>query len=171
MTIRVEKIRGNIRTDTELRKWFEALTAQQRAEKVLLSRKDAAKNRLRVTSDKGREVIIDVPRGTLIRNGDVLEVNDEYMLVVEWSAEETAVITANPSGRPEENIELGVKLGYILGIKHWPLAVDGNSIYIPIESSREAVTKAFSHLSNIEISYERRIVEPHPEDVSHEHHL
>lgn len=172
MAIRIEKIQGNIRTDAELRKQFEVFSAQSRIEKVLLSRKDAAKNRLRVTSNNGREVLIDVPRGTIIRHGDVLDFNEEYMLVAEWYPEDTAVITAQPSDKHhDDDIELGVQMGYVLGIKHWPLSVEGRRIYVPVEASREAVTKAFSHLARIEICFESRIIEPHSEDLNHEHHF
>lgn len=170
MAIRVEKIQGNIRTDIELRKKFEELAGQLRIEKIFLSRKNASKNRLRVTSNKDREILIDVPRGTTIRHGDVLDMNDEHMLIAEWCQEDTAVITAQPSDKHDDNIELGVKLGYVLGIKHWPLSAEGRRVYVPVEASRADVTKAFSHITHIEINFERRIIETILEYVGHENH-
>ena len=159
MSIRVERVEGNINDDSKLRKLHDLLADKGSLEHVLISRKESTKSRLRLVSDRGREVIIDVPRGVKLRHGDVLSSNENHMLVAEWIREDTMIITVSSKQNWEKQVQLGVKLGYILGIKHWPLCVDGNTIFVPVEDAREDTAKPFSSLEGIDIKFEERILE------------
>lgn len=169
MSLRVEGVHGNIHGDERLRRLHEKLLPLGAVEKVCLSRKDAARNRIRVLSDKAREVLIDVPRGLTIKHGDVLSYDDSGMVVAEWTPEETLIITIAPGRDWRDQVEVGSRLGYILGMKHLPLFVSRNEILVPIEESREDFTKMFAALPGISTRVEKRILEESPAIAGYEH--
>jgi len=172
----VEGVEGNINTDEPLRRLYAKLLEIGGVEKVFLSRKEAGKNRLRTTSNSGREIMIDVARGTTIRHGDVLSSDENRMLVAEWLPEETMIIGIMPA--QDQNFRaqtmLAIKLGYICGIKHLPLFVEGTEILIPVDegSSKDDIARSFSNVQGINMRFEKRILEHEPIEVSgHEHHI
>ena len=169
MSIRVESIQGNIHGDEKLHRLYDKLLPIGGVERVRLSRKDASRNRMRVLSDKAREILIDVPRGSTIRHGDVLSHDDDGILVVEWTPEETMIITITPGRDWKDQVDVASRLGYILGIKHLPLFVSGNEVLVPIEGSREDFTKTFADLRGISIRFEKRILEVSPVITGYEH--
>src|SRR2546428_14156866 len=69
LSLRVEAVMGNVYRDERLGRRFHDLLSKDRADRIRLPRRDAAKNRLRVTSQRGTDVLIDVPRGTTLSTG------------------------------------------------------------------------------------------------------
>lgn len=113
--------------------------------------------------------MIDVPRGTTLKHGDVLYLGEDEILTVEWLPEETMVITLSPPQDWRERVETAAKIGYILGIKHFPLFPRGNEIVVPIEGSKEDLSKAFASFGGISIKFEKRILDLEPEILGYEH--
>jgi urease accessory protein UreE len=171
MSLRIEGIEGNVGRDEELGKLHAELLPRGGVERVAMSRRDATKNRQRVTSDKGREVIIDVPRGITIGNGDVLSHDHNSILVVEWMPEETLILTIERSSDWEERVERATRLGYLLGMKHFHPFLSGSEILVPVEeNSKEEMLKLFGAMKGIKLRFEKRILEKSEEAPSYEHH-
>ncbi len=169
LSLRVEEVRGNVYRDENLRQMFRDLSSKDRVDRVHLARRDAAKNRLRLTSQRGTDVMIDVPRGTTLKHGDVLYLGEDEMLIVEWLPEETMVITLSFPKDWTERVETATKIGYILGIKHFPLFPRGNEVVVPIEGSKEDLSKVFASFGGISIKFEKRILDLEPEILGYEH--
>ena len=170
MSLRVEAIKGNIHKDEDLRKLHEELLRLGGVEKVAISRRDATKNRQRVTSDRGREVIIDIPRGIRIGNGDVLIRELGSLLVVELVPEETVVLTVENANDWKKQVERTARLGYLLGLKHFHPFIADNEIIVPVEEkSREEMPKVFGTFEGVSVRFEKRVLEESGEDPPFEH--
>lgn len=169
MSLRIEEIAGNINRDQRLNGIYRDMVSRGAVDRILLQRRDATKNRLRVSSERGSDVMIDVPRGTTLRHGDVLHLDDSKILVVEWLPEETMIITFSAAEDWKERVETASKIGYVLGIKHFPLFATGNEIVIPIGGSKEDLSKAFASFADINIRFEKRILDLPPEIIGYEH--
>ncbi|MBI3115733.1 MAG: hypothetical protein HYZ12_00165, partial [Thaumarchaeota archaeon] len=78
-------------------------------------------------------------------------------------------ITLSPLKDWRERVETAAKIGYILGIKHFPLFPKGNEIVVPTEGSKEDLSKAFASFSGITIRLEKRILDLEPEILGYEH--
>jgi len=169
LSLRVEAVMGNVYRDERLGRRFHDLLSKDRADRIRLSRRDAAKNRLRVTSQRGTDVLIDVPRGTTLKHGDVLHLGEDEILTVEWLPEETMVVTLSPHEDWREGVETAARIGYMLGIKHFPLFPKGNEIVIPIEGSKEDLSKVLSSFGGVSLKVEKRILDVEPEILGYEH--
>lgn len=169
LSLRIEEIKGNINRDQELKHIYQDLLSRGAVDRVLLQRRDATRNRLRISSERGTDVMIDVPRGTTLRHGDVLYLGENKILIVEWQPEETMIITLSAAEDWKERVESAAKIGYILGIKHFPLFATGNEIVIPIEGSKENFSKSFASFAGINIRFEKRILDLEPEMIGYEH--
>lgn len=169
MSLRVEEVKGNVNRDDELNRIYHDLASKGQVDRVFLQRREATKSRLRVSSERGRDVMIDVPRGTTLRHGDLLDFKDEHMLVVEWLPEDTAILTFSSSENWKERVETAAKVGYVLGIKHFPLFARESEILIPIEGSKEDLSKSFAGFHGLTIRVEKRILDLQPELTGFEH--
>lgn len=169
LSLRIEEIKGNINRDQELKHIYQDLLSRGAVDRVLLQRRDATRNRLRISSERGTDVMIDVPRGTTLRHGDLLYLGEDKILIVEWQPEETMIITLSAAEDWKERVESAAKIGYILGIKHFPLFAVGNEIVIPTEGSKEDLSKAFASFANLSIRFERRILDFQPEMIEYDH--
>ncbi len=169
LTLRIEEVKGNINRDQELNHIYHDLLSRGAVDRIFLQRRDATKSRLRISSERGTDVMIDVPRGTSLRHGDVLSLGEDRILVVELTPEESMIITFSAADDWKERVETAAKIGYILGIKHFPLFAVGTEIVIPIEGSKEDLSKAFASFAGINIRFEKRILDLEPEMIGHEH--
>jgi urease accessory protein len=171
MSVRVEKIEGNVKRDEKFRQLYDEHLSAGRVDRVILTRREASKIRIRTTSEGGIDVMIDVPRGTTIRHGDVLSLERDRMLIAEWSPEEAMIIAIETSGDCKELVETATRLGYILGMKHFPLFVEGNEILVPVEGADDDVARQLGTLAGISVRREKRILERPREVAGHEHQV
>jgi len=103
----------------------EAGAASQPLPKLVLQFDLRQKSRLRTTLSDGTEAALYMPRGTVLRDGDILQAEDGTLVRVESSPENVLVITA---AKPHELI----KAAYHLGNRHTPMELGEN--YLKIES-------------------------------------
>jgi urease accessory protein len=103
---------------------------------LALDQWEAQKSRLRKSSQNGVDVAVSLPRGVLLRDGDVLM----------WDQGRQAAIVARVTLKDVMVVELGslqtqpsdalirtcVELGHALGNQHWPAVIKGNRVYIPL---------------------------------------
>ncbi|HDP88727.1 MAG TPA: urease accessory protein UreE [Thioalkalivibrio sp.] len=74
------------------------------------------KSRFRATLDDGTEVAVQLPRGTLLRGGDVLRAEDGRVVTVRAADEAVSTVAA-------EDARLLARAAYHLGNRHMPLEV------------------------------------------------
>jgi urease accessory protein len=142
-----------------------AMSARGAVEKMMISRMEAERTRMRKTTDRGTDVALTLAAGTRLRHGDILTVS-ERMIIVEQEPEMVAVVRINKS-----DPGLAALVGHAIGNLHRPIKVDGSRIFFPIqaESELEMLRRQFSAvIDHIEINTDTIVFEP--EGVSaHEH--
>lgn len=111
----------------------------RRIEWLAVDSAEAARSRLRRTTDAGTDVAVDLPRGSYLRHGAVLADNGERIVVVERKEEEALVVWLSTSLPPEELLRQAVALGHAFGNQHLPVEVEGNAVRVPVTTSREVV--------------------------------
>lgn len=176
----VEKILGNLGEDARLGDLHQRWQAVGRAETVELTPLQAQKGRLRTVTDKGTPLGMSLGRGTVLREGDVLYLNESErrMIVARLKPEEVLVITVKPAASAAELLRVAVQLGHVLGNQHWPVKIEGMSVYVPVSVDKkvmETVLKTYD-LKGIEYRFEQgsvgvisRVI-PHEHPHPHEHH-
>ncbi len=124
--MRVTNIVG-VASDENLGERLHALSHAGLVEYVILSRADMGRHRLRVTSDKGTECAIALPRSEKLTNGTVLLLETERAIVVRMQEEEWLDIVAFDDAA-------ALELGYLAGNMHWRVRFDGPILKIALES-------------------------------------
>ena len=99
--------------------------------------------RKRVVTAAGRVVALALPTGSVLRNGDVLAVEDDWYLAVEARPE--PVLAAVPRDRAE-----AVRVAFDVGNRHFSLAVDGDALLVPDDTAMEQL------LTRLGVPWERR---------------
>jgi urease accessory protein len=83
------------------------------------------KSRLRATLTNGREVALFLPRGSVLRDGDLLEAEDGTVIQVESAAENILWVTA-------ETPHALMRAAYHLGNRHTP--VELGTVFLKLEA-------------------------------------
>jgi urease accessory protein len=171
--ILIEQIVGNLGEDARLADLHRRWQAAGRAETVELTPLEAQKGRLRTQTDRGTPLGLSLGRGVVLRDGDVLHLNEaeSRMIVARLKPEEVLVITVKPAPSAAELLRVAVHLGHVLGNQHWPVKIEGTSVYVPVSVDKkvmETVLKTYD-LQGIEYRFEEGSVGPIPRVVPHEH--
>ncbi len=111
--------------------------AARRRETVVVGSSDASKRRLRLTTDAGTDVAVDLPRGGYLAEGAVLADDGDRIVVVERAEEPSLVVRFSPELSPEALIRAATRIGHAFGNQHVPVDVDGGEIRVPITTSPE----------------------------------
>jgi urease accessory protein len=175
----VEEIRGNIDADPRLGELRRRWQMTGRVEIVDLSPLEAQKGRLRTLTDRGTPLGMSLRRGTVLQDGDVLYLNESEarMIVARLRPEEVLVITVKPAATEADLVRVAVQLGHVLGNQHWPVKIEGKSVYVPVSVDKkvmETVLRTYD-LPGIEYRFERGAVGaisrmvPHAHPYPHEH--
>ncbi len=177
----IEEILGNVGEDARLGRLHRRWQATGRVERVELTPLEAQKGRLRTVTDKGTPLGISLGRGTTLRDGDVLYLNESEarVIVARLKPEEILVVTLKPAASTTDLIRVAVQLGHVLGNQHWPIKIEGMSVYVPVSVDKkvmETVLKTYD-LPGIDYRFEERAVgaisrmlpheHPHPHDHPH----
>ena len=132
---RVDGVVGNVDSDPELAAEIDAHEQAGTLETVVLDDTERKRSRLRVTTDAGTDLGVLVDQPELVA-GDVLLIDTDRAVVVAFE-ERTAFVIEFPA--VEAAVSTGVELGHRIGNQHWDLAVDGATIYIPVEADRTII--------------------------------
>ena len=118
---------------------------------VKVKRQDAMRGRLRTVAPDGEDLIIDLPRGKVIREGDVFgpsatgsyyKTMIEPELVVKVSLED-----------PDNKLEKAIQLGYNLGNRHLEVLIEDGVVYVPVTIGEDKVKRILEAM-NLPIKYE-----------------
>jgi len=89
---------------------------------VTLSFDDRYRRRVRLTTDRGEEFLLDLPRALSLEDGDGLQLEDGRWISVRAAAESLIEVTAEPT--------LLTRLAWHLGNRHLPARIEPHRILI-----------------------------------------
>lgn len=170
--ITVNQSLGNINKNSNLRKKYEEMLKNNLCEKVVITRMEAEKLRMRKSTDKKTDVAFMFERNPNLRNDDVIFMDDKKMILLTLESESVAIITFKSYEDKESIFPLSVKIGHSLGNLHRPIKVTKNQVIFPIqaETELEMLKKMFSSFNKlIEIRSDTMIFEPDEGSTIHEH--
>lgn len=105
-------------------------------ERIILDRADLQKSRLRRRSDRGTDVGLDMPPGTVLRHGDLVA-GDGRTLVIEQNPETVCVVRPRPG---KTAAGLMVLVGHAVGNMHRPVAIREEGVVFPVQDPSELET-------------------------------
>jgi urease accessory protein len=167
-----DKVVGNIKKDQKLREKYDGFCTRKLCETVKITRFESTRVRMRKTSDKGTDVALILPQGAQLRDGDIIMLEPDKLIIVEIEPENVAMIEIKNNIRENEIIEVPVKIGHTIGNLHRPIKVEGNKIYFPIQADTELemFKKLFGHLNeHLKIEKTKMVFEPEEGTEIHEH--
>jgi len=170
--ITINQILGNITTDSNLRKKYEYMLKNDLCEKVVITRMETEKLRMRKTTDKETDVAFIFEHNPNLRNDDVIFMDDNKMIMLTLESESVAIITFKNYKDNENIFPLSVKIGHSLGNLHRPIKVTKNQVIFPMqaETELEMLKKMFSSYNKfLDIQSANMIFEPDEGSNIHEH--
>jgi urease accessory protein len=161
--IHINKIIGNINSDSDLHDKYQTMVKNNSIEKIQISRLEADRTRIRRLSNKGTDLALTMQPGSHINDGDVVMLTEEKMVIAKRESENVIIISLINDISTQQILETAIKLGHIIGNMHRPIKVTNGKVYFPIQSDSEIelFKKLFYNLrQNIEITNENIIFEP-----------
>lgn len=130
----LDKILGNIKDMEDI---------HCHVERIYLESDELLKRVLRVTSDHGHEYGISLPKGSEMRDGDILFNDGHNMVVISVKEDDVIVIT------PRDINEMG-EVAHNLGNKHLPVQIEDGKIIIQYDYLAE------KFLQDLQVNFERK---------------
>ena len=101
---------------------------------VQIKREDAMRGRLRIRAPDGEDLVIDLPRGLMVRDRDIFGPSQKGTYYRTHIVPEP-VLKVTLMGA--QSIESALRLGYSLGNHHLEVLVDRESAYLPLTLGAE----------------------------------
>lgn len=136
--LRLEAILGAV-TDPAIADRLHDLEHAGKVEHVVLAGEDTARRRLHVTTDRGTECAILLPRSERLANGAVLLLEPERAIVVRLKEEQWLALTPRDACA-------ALELGYFAGNMHWPVRFDGTTLRIALHGPVQSYLDRLAHL-------------------------
>jgi len=158
IVINIHSILGNIFKKTNLE--------NNNFEKLKISRIDLEKRILRKKTDLGTDIGINLDSGIKLQNGDIIG-NNEIKIIVEQIPEKVISVRLK-----QNNENIAILLGHIIGNRHRPIAIKDKIILFPIQedSELEIFQRLFKEIiDHIELKIVEEIFLPHTSADVHEH--
>ena len=162
----VNTILGNIYKDDQLAKKIEDSKKQGKFRRLLLSRIEMEKTRLRKKTDDGFDIGFVLEPGTKLQHGDVISESDEIILI-EQLPEKILIVKFK-----ENRKDLFLLVGHIIGNRHRPISIRNETISFPIhdDSEMELFERLFHEvIHEIDLSIDEQCFIPHTSMDVHEH--
>jgi len=162
----VNTILGNMYKDDQLAKKIEVTKEQGKFRRLLLSRIEMEKTRLRKKTDDGFDIGFVLEPGTKLQHGDVISESDETILI-EQLPEKILVVKFK-----ENRKDLFLLVGHIIGNRHRPISIRNETISFPIhdDSEMELFERLFHEvIHEIDLSIDEQCFIPHTSMDVHEH--
>lgn len=115
-------------------------TRVERAEPLVVTvdETERRRSRFRTTAADGTDLGVVVARD--LCDGDVLDA-DGTLVVVELADVEAMVLDFDGVAGDAATVTTALELGHAVGNRHWDLAVEGTSAYIPVTDARERMER------------------------------
>jgi urease accessory protein len=164
---------GNINKDKKLHEEYQVFCQKGLCEKIMVSRLESQRVRMRKTTEKGTDIGLVLAQGMVLKNGDVVYLTEEKIIIVEIEPESVAVLSfKSDDSRGHDLFALAVRIGHSLGNLHRPIKVVGETIYVPIQADTEIdlLKKIFEPLQHhLDIAKDQIVFEPEEGMQTHEH--
>ena len=144
--------------------------ASRRRDVLAVGSEDAMRRRLRGVTADGTGVALDLPRGSFLPAGAVIDDDGERIIVVERSPEPALVVVLADSLSLEELLAQAVSVGHWAGNQHLLVETVGREIRVRIATTPElmlrgaealALDGADISLSSVPFARERPPARPH----------
>jgi urease accessory protein len=168
----VESIIGNINQDEKLMEKYEEMSIKKFCETIKVSRLESRRVRIRKSSDKGTDIALTLQHGTQIKNGDVIILKENKMVIVEIEPEKVIMIEISDNIHGDDAIEIPVKVGHTIGNLHRPIKLERGKIYFPMQADTELemFKRLLSRINeHVDIKTTRMVFEPEEGIEVHEH--
>jgi len=162
----VNTVLGNIYKDDQLAKKIEDSKEQGKFRRLLLSRIEMEKSRLRKKTDDGFDIGFVLEPGTKLQHGDVISESDETILIEQLPEK---ILTVKFK---ENRKDLFLLVGHIIGNRHRPISIRNETISFPIhdDSEMELFERLFHEvIHEIDLSIDEQCFIPHTSMDVHEH--
>ena len=162
----VNTVLGNIYKDSKLAKKIEDAKQQGKFRRLILSRTEMEKSRLRKKTDDGFDIALALDLGTKLQHGDIISESTETILI-EQLPEKILTVKFR-----ENDKALFLLIGHIVGNRHRPISIKNESISFPIhdDSEMELFERLFHEvIDKIDLSIEEQRFIPHVSMDVHEH--
>ena len=141
---------------------FEAVaeSANGRIVEVGIKRTEAMRGRLRMKAPDGADLVVDLPRGMSIKDGDIFGPSAQgtyYRTRIEQ--EPVLMVTMKKTG--DGMIEDALRLGYTLGNHHLEVLIDDGRAYIPAVIGADKIGKIIGKAGiDVDTQVIHRVISP-----------
>jgi urease accessory protein len=177
----ITTILGNIKNNPTLNQKYEESLKKNTLETITIQRSETEKVRMRKISDKKTDVGFILPSRTHLKDGDVVFLDDNKMIIIRLSPELVAILNIKKTHRHSHNSDVdgsnshhdhdhdhdltnvAIKVGHTIGNLHRPLKINKDDIIFPIQTPDEInlFLRLLSDLKDyVEIRTETLIFEP-----------
>lgn len=125
--------------DSRVRHRLHELKHEGRVEYIFLNQDDMRRRRLRVTTDKGVECQIALPRSQELTDGAILLLSDERAIVVR--SQEERWLCLEPRDKAS-----ALELGYCAGNLHWRVKFKDERILVALEGPERDYLLRLEHI-------------------------
>jgi len=136
--LKLDRILGQA-TDAAMAARLHDLGHAGKVEYVVLSGEDTRRHRLHVTTDRGTECAIMLPRSEHLENGAVLHLGADGAIVVRL--QEARWLALAP-----RDAAAALELGYFAGNMHWQVRFDGPTLSIALHGPAQNYLDRLAHL-------------------------
>ena len=165
----INSILGNAYNGKQLESKIQTAKGNNTLKRLFLTRTQMEKSHLRTETEDGIEIGLSLEPGTVLHNGDVLEVNSNLVIIHQMPEKVIRVNIAEKHRSPN----LLIQLGHIIGNRHRPISITNNgAVLFPIhdETEVELFENLFHEIiHHITLNVEDEIFVPNQGMNVHEH--
>ena len=165
----INSILGNAYHGNHLESKIQIAKENNTLKRLFLTRPQMEKSHLRTETEDGIEIGLSLEPGTVLHNGDVLEVNSN-LVIIHQMPEKVIRVNIKENYRSPN---LLIQLGHIIGNRHRPISITNNgSVLFPIhdETEVELFENLFHEIiHHITLNVEDEIFVPNQGMNVHEH--
>ena len=137
---------GNVGEDEALaRRWAQA-REEGRCLEVTIERGDRIKGRLLTRTASGQPIGIVKGRDWLLRDGDLLETSQKQYVLV--SVQSQQVLSLKIDHDAHNSAASLIHLGHVLGNRHWPITLQGDTLFLELVASAELVESTIREMAH-----------------------
>ena len=162
----VNNISGNIYKNDNLAKKIQEVKQHGTLRLLLLSRIEMEKSRLRKKTEDGFDIGLVLESGKKLQHGDIILESSETILIEQLPEK---ILTVKFK---DNNTELFLLVGHIIGNRHRPISINNKTISFPIhdDSEMELFARLFHEvIDKIDLTVDKQRFIPHVSMDIHEH--
>jgi len=114
---------------------------------IEINRQDCRKGRIFVKAKTGESVGIVKSRDWLLKDGDVMATQSQQRVIIQLQQQQVVAIRFSPSAQ-NQAVHL-VYLGHVLGNHHWPITVQGHTLYVELVTDADIVKSAILEIAKM----------------------